>query len=509
MKKQTSAERVRTSESDPLQIQSVTADGNRGLIGMTLCPGRKGSRAVGGSWDRDLDADLAVLKAWDPAMTISLIEEPEFAGLNVPQFRSVVSASSLAWTFAPIPDGGVPGPAFEEVWAIAGPYARNILRGGGRVVVHCRAGLGRTGMIAARILVELGMEPDEAMKRVRTARPGTIENRAQEQHVRATRPVSVLRSRADGIEGSMLGAAIGDALGSAFEFLPHDEIERALGEPYAWKYCAALPRSLLYPREPGQPTDDTALSLSVAHVIAASQTWTGADFGAAFTADLERSAGRFSKMFWQGGPGGATTRALARLRRGDDAASCGEAADGGNGAAMRAHPAGTLDHRSDVLRVAAVQARVTHGHPAAVAAAQCVAVSVFDALAGLEPTDEAPEGIDEPEFLAAWDDAHNARGLGGSLPRHLQSVDMSGWVTVASAHAIALRYAGDPARAIAAAAASGQDTDTVASIVGAIVGARYGARFLKPEWISGLHGRSLVDDAIEALVSRTDKRTNA
>ena len=62
--------------------------------------------------------------------------------------------------------------------------ASRALRDGGRVLLHCRAGLGRTGMIAARLLVELGTPPDAAIVSVRAARTGAIETRAQERHVR-------------------------------------------------------------------------------------------------------------------------------------------------------------------------------------------------------------------------------------------------------------------------------------------------------------------------------------
>jgi protein-tyrosine phosphatase len=50
--------------------------------------------------------------------------------------------------------------------------------------MHCRGGLGRAGMISARLLVESGVEPTAAMERVRAARPGAIETPRQEEWVR-------------------------------------------------------------------------------------------------------------------------------------------------------------------------------------------------------------------------------------------------------------------------------------------------------------------------------------
>ena len=61
---------------------------------------------------------------------------------------------------------------------------RRTLRGGGRVVVHCRGGIGRAGTVASRLLVELGLcAPEEALARVRTARPACVETWEQERHV--------------------------------------------------------------------------------------------------------------------------------------------------------------------------------------------------------------------------------------------------------------------------------------------------------------------------------------
>ena len=55
---------------------------------------------------------------------------------------------------------------------------------GDRVLVHCAAGLGRTGMLVAKLLVLHGVSAEEAITQVRSARPGTIETEAQADWVR-------------------------------------------------------------------------------------------------------------------------------------------------------------------------------------------------------------------------------------------------------------------------------------------------------------------------------------
>jgi protein-tyrosine phosphatase len=88
--------------------------------------------------------------------------------------RSVVG---LQWVHLPIPDVCPPDHRFEAEWAVAGPELRRIIRRGGSVLVHCRGGLGRAGTVAARLLVELGMEPAEAIAAVRQARSGRSKRR--------------------------------------------------------------------------------------------------------------------------------------------------------------------------------------------------------------------------------------------------------------------------------------------------------------------------------------------
>ena len=59
-----------------------------------------------------------------------------------------------------------------------------MIKQGDNVLVHCRGGLGRSGTIAALLLIEFGLLNGLAIAQVRIARPGAIDIAEQEEYVR-------------------------------------------------------------------------------------------------------------------------------------------------------------------------------------------------------------------------------------------------------------------------------------------------------------------------------------
>ena len=175
---------IKTSETDPIRVAELDLGAGRGKIGVTFAPGKNDGRSFGGSWARDLDKDLDAIAAWGAKAVVTLLEPQELRSLAIERLGPEVERRGIMWVHMPIPDVSTPGPEFEAKWPEVSRQLRSRLDAGENVLVHCRGGLGRAGMIAARLLVETAVDPEDAMERVRAVRPGAIETRAQAQWVR-------------------------------------------------------------------------------------------------------------------------------------------------------------------------------------------------------------------------------------------------------------------------------------------------------------------------------------
>jgi protein-tyrosine phosphatase len=177
--------RVRTSITDPLRQDLLSVGSQGGLLWISLCPGKTAPSLEGTPWARDLDLDLHAIQHWGAQAVLTLIEDAEFEMLQVQRLGASVKARGIDWHHLPIADQHAPDERFEARWAEVGAQVCGLLAGGGRALVHCRGGLGRAGTVAARILVQTGTPPADAIRQVRAARKDAIENATQERYVMA------------------------------------------------------------------------------------------------------------------------------------------------------------------------------------------------------------------------------------------------------------------------------------------------------------------------------------
>ena len=137
-----------------------------------IVPGKLAAMPVPGQ-DRPLDQDAAFLEEEGIRVLVSLTEEPPD--------REVLASRFIDQGHIPVQD--FTAPTLEQMIAFVA-VVEDSVAAGKPVGVHCTAGLGRSGTMAAVFLVAEGASADEAITSLRRLRPGSIETEAQEEAVR-------------------------------------------------------------------------------------------------------------------------------------------------------------------------------------------------------------------------------------------------------------------------------------------------------------------------------------
>jgi ADP-ribosylglycohydrolase/extradiol dioxygenase family protein len=343
--------------------------------------------------------------------------------------------------------------------------------------------------------------------------------------------------------GTILGAAVGDALGwplegraRRYQSNVHSAIGRKQEQQFLnWTRGGSRFQPYREPIAAGEYSDDTQLLLSTTRSILH-----GPDWWEHFTlVELP-----FWQMYERGG-GGATKRAAQSWLSGKPPWKSSQVRGryldaGGNGVAMRILPhvlaPNTGGEEQDVARQIILNGICTHGHPRALVGALLHGMTLWLSLRQEEMlefgalTHAVSRGFQKwaqmPEFPADWRDAFSdnefrdykvtwektigecmelielaAEGLRlGPLsagPETLHKLGAlnaktngSGTITAAASLFLASRYAAAPLQGLmVAATAKGADTDTVASMCGSILGAIHG-----DEWLG--HFADSVQDAL-------------
>ena len=171
-------------KNSPLQISEIHIGNKLGKIGISSCPGLKEKTNFISAKNRDLNSDIDTISSWNPRVALTLMEQQELEEWGIKELGNAITNQNIDWYHMPIQDMSIPDPNFEAEWVTVGSIIQSTLRDGNNVYMHCRGGLGRSGTVAARILVELGWSSDQAIAKVREIRPGSIETKAQEDIVR-------------------------------------------------------------------------------------------------------------------------------------------------------------------------------------------------------------------------------------------------------------------------------------------------------------------------------------
>lgn len=123
------------------------------------------TRPRGGDW---LEDEVAGWRDAGLEAIVSLLETDEAAQLGLEDERQVTESNGLQFLSFPIPDRGVPGSTADALKFVTD--LTGALGAGKNVAIHCRQGVGRSGLLAAASLMASGMSAREAVEAVSKAR---------------------------------------------------------------------------------------------------------------------------------------------------------------------------------------------------------------------------------------------------------------------------------------------------------------------------------------------------
>lgn len=278
------------------------------------------------------------------------------------------------------------------------------------------------------------------------------------------------------MSATLLGGAVGDALGMPFEtYLVNNPL--LIG----WDGKTFLP-SEYHGLKAGQWTDDSQMSIMVASSLIANNGFNPDDLSE-----------RYQDWFFSGvarGYGKTTMLAIQNLKNGKHWSESGIAGSYGNGTAMRAAPFG-IYFRNDIksiVETVKIDSSMTHASEDAEAGAIAIALTAAYAVNG--DTDDLLEKLNThlpnsklKSILYSLDSLVDSPFINSSQALQILGTKANVRETVPSAIYCFLKF-DNYHEAVVAAIKAGGDTDTTAAIVGALFGAKLGMKCIDKDFSS-------------------------
>lgn len=159
--------------SHPFSILAMP-DGAGSLI-FTPCPGTQ---------DESLQQALGTLKNAGASAIVSLMSDAELTHNGVGELGQEVQAAGLARYQLPIEDDEAPDAEFETRWQKALPALSKLLDANRAIAIHCKGGSGRTGLVAAKLMIDRGVPRTRAVELVQQLRPRAIQKPSHVSYIK-------------------------------------------------------------------------------------------------------------------------------------------------------------------------------------------------------------------------------------------------------------------------------------------------------------------------------------
>ncbi len=332
----------------------------------------------------------------------------------------------------------------------------------------------------------------------------------------------------DRIRGSLIGGAIGDALGYPIEFEDYETLHSRYGDEGLTHYDL----SPLYSAAPGSQvavvSDDTQMTLFTANGLLNARAQNQEPLSAIRQAYVEwyftqvGMPADYQKVCWisdekrlhvMRAPGTTCMTALQDIYR----QTCPQNNSKGCGGVMRVAPIplyAVVDQRMSIEesdRLAGDSAQLTHLHPLGYLSAALMAHIIYDLATADQPSREClkssvldglrmmgclyPDYPKDMEWLTEL--MHLAIGLADNHSADIENIQAigQGWVgeeALAIAVYCSLRYFDDFRKALAAAVSHGGDSDSTGSITGNLLGVVFGYEALPQDFKEGLEMHDLI-----------------